>query len=235
MDEAEIRRSAELEDRHWWYASRRSMVRRELAGLTAGRALDVGCGSGGNSDVLRRLGWDVTALDHSEEAVTSTRRRGLRVLRADARILPFPGSTFDLVISTDAWEHVEEDDLVADEAHRVLRPGGTLFVAVPSGTDLWSGHDVALGHHRRYERESLVRLVEHAGFRVADVFSWNVLLRPVAKARRTRRRTWATSKSEMVPVNPLLNLGLRATVGLEALLPVRPRRGISLVIRATRT
>jgi SAM-dependent methyltransferase len=234
MDDEEIRKSAELEDRHWWYSARRAMVRRELAPLAAGRALDVGCGSGGNSDVLRRLGWDVTALDHSEEALGASRRRGLRVVRGDARALPFRDGQFDLVLSTDAWEHVSEDDRVAAEAHRVLRPGGTLFVAVPSGMDLWSGHDIALGHRRRYEKEGLVTLAQGAGFRVDDVFSWNVLLRPVASARRRRRRTWTASRSEMEPVNPVLNFALRVTVALEARLPVRRRRGISLVLRATK-
>lgn len=234
MDEAEIRKSAELEDRHWWYSGRRAMVRRELADLPAGRALDVGCGSGGNSSVLHRLGWDMTALDSSEEALRAARRRGLRVLRGDVRALPFRAEQFDLVVSTDVWEHVEEHDLVAAEAHRVLRPGGTLFVAVPSGMDLWSGHDIALGHHRRYEQQDLVSLVEGAGFTVDEVFGWNVLLRPVASARRRRRRTWAASKSEMEWVNPVLNLGLRAAIGLEAHLPVGRRRGISLVLRARR-
>jgi SAM-dependent methyltransferase len=163
--------------------------------------------------------------------VELARRRGLEAVRADARALPFPDATFDLVLSSDAWEHIEEDDVVASESHRVLRPGGVLFVMVPADMALWSGHDVALGHRRRYERDELVSLVEDAGFRVDDVSGWNVLLRPLARARR-RRRT--TSQSEMEPVNPLLNLALRAAVWLEARLPVRHRRGVSLVLRATR-
>lgn len=231
MDEDEIRKSAELEQRHWWYAGRRAMVRRALADLPPGRALDVGCGSGGNSDVLRRLGWDVTALDYSDEATRAAGRRGLRVLRGDARTLPFRDAEFDLVISTDAWEHVAEDERVAAEAHRVLRPGGTLFVAVPAGMELWSGHDVALGHHRRYERDQLTALVEGAGFRVESVSGWNVLLRPVARARRRHR---VTSQSEMEPVNPVVNVVLRGILAVEAVLPVRRRRGISLVLRARR-
>lgn len=231
MDEEEIRRSAQLERRHWWYAGRRALVRRELAGLTPGRALDVGCGPAGNSDVLRRLGWQVTALDYARDSAVLARRRGLDALQADARSLPFPDGTFDLLLSSDAWEHIEEDDLVAAESHRVLRPGGHLFVTVPAGMDLWSGHDVALGHVRRYARDELVDLVEHAGFRVDEVFGWNVLLRPVARARRRRR---VTSQSEMEPVNPLVNGVLRAIVAVEARLPLRRRRGISLVLRATR-
>ena len=231
MDEDELRRSAALEQRHWWYAGRRSVVRHELSRLQPGRALDVGCGPGGNSDVLRRLGWRVTALDYSPDAAEMARARGLAALRSDARLLPFPDGAFDLVLSTDAWEHIEEDDQVAAEAHRVLGPGGQLFVMVPAGMDLWSGHDLALGHVRRYERAELVSLVESAGFRVDSVSGWNVLLRPVARARRRSRSECA---SEMEPVNPAVNFALRATVALEARLPVRRRRGISLVLRATR-
>lgn len=231
MDEAEIRRSADLEERHWWYSGRRALVRRELAGLAPGQALDVGCGPAGNSAVLSQLGWQVTALDYSRDSAVLARRRGLNALRADARSLPFGDRSFDLVLSSDAWEHIEEDAQVASESYRVLRPGGHLFVMVPAGMDLWSGHDLALGHVRRYERDQLVDVVERAGFRVDDVSSWNVLLRPVARARRRHR---VTSQSEMEPVNPMVNLALRAVVGLEAKLPVRRRRGISLVLRATR-
>lgn len=231
MDEQEIRRSAELERQHWWYAGRRALVRRELADVAPGRAVDVGCGPAGNSAQLRDLGWQVTALDYVHDSAVLAQRRGLDAVRADARLLPFGDSEFDLVLSSDAWEHIEEDTAVAAESYRVLRPGGQLFVMVPSGMELWSGHDVALGHVRRYERDELVDLVERAGFRVDDVFGWNVLLRPVARIRRRRR---VESQSEMEPVNAAVNLALRATVGLEARLPLRRRRGISLVLRATR-
>jgi SAM-dependent methyltransferase len=235
MDENEIRKSAALEERHWWYAGRRAMVRRELRGLTPGRALDVGCGMGGNTATLRELGWAVTGLDYAPASLEAARARGLSLVRGDARRLPFVDGAFDLVLSTDAWEHVDPDDLVAQESFRVLRPGGTLFVAVPAGMDLWSDHDVALGHHRRYERDRLVALVEDAGFAVDEVFGWNVLLRPVARARRRRpERRKGEGHSEMEQVHPLVNAGLRAVVAAEARLPVRRRRGISLVIRATR-
>lgn len=231
MDEDEIRRSAELEQRHWWYSGRRALVRRELAALMPGRALDVGCGPAGNSAVLDELGWQVSALDFVHDSAVLARRRGLAAVQADARQLPFRDAEFDLLMSSDAWEHIEDDQMIAAESHRVLRPGGQLLVMVPAGMDLWSGHDVALGHVRRYEKAELVALVEGAGFRVDEVYGWNVLLRPVA---RMRRRNRSESQSEMEPVNPVLNTALRATVALEAWLPVRRRRGISLVLRATR-
>jgi SAM-dependent methyltransferase len=204
-------------------------VRRLVRGIPVGRALDVGCGSAGNTAVLRDAGWQVTGLEYSEAAAGLARGRGLPIVRGDARRLPFPDESFDLVMSTDTWEHIDEDHQVAAEAARVLRPGGRLLVAVPAGMDLWSGHDVALGHVRRYDRSGLSALVRSAGLEVVGLDSWNVLLRPVAKLRRSNRDT---CESEMEEVHPVVNAALRATVALESLLPVTQRPGISLVLRA---
>lgn len=235
MDEDEIRKSASLEETHWWYVGRRALVRSLMQGIESGRALDVGAGSGGNASVLRDLGWDISALEYSPTAAQLSRSRGLPVVRGDARHLPFGDECFDLVMSMDMWEHVDDDAAVARESFRVTRPGGRLLVAVPSGMDLWSDHDIALGHYRRYERSELVSRVEAAGYRIHDVQPWNVLLRPVAKARRRITGSHSTEgRSEMEAVHPVINAGLRSVVALESRLPVSKRRGISLVVRAFR-
>ena len=116
----------------------------------------------------------------------------------------------------------------------MLRPGGRLLVAVPAGKDMWSGHDVALGHVRRYERQELLDLVESHGFVVHDIASWNVLLRPVAKLRRSRTAGPDDDASEMEHVAAPVNAGLRAAIAVESLLPVGRLPGLSLVVRAYR-
>jgi SAM-dependent methyltransferase len=230
MDDEELRKSAALEQRHWWYAGRRALVRRLMHGVPAGSAIDVGPGPGGNAVVLRDLGWRVTGVELNEAAAELCATRGLDVVRGDATRLPIRSGSADLVMSTDVWEHVDNHDVVAAEAFRVLRPGGRLLVAVPADMSLWSGHDVALGHVRRYERTDLLKLVESVGFVVHDVRSWNVLLRPVAMIRRSNNE----SESEMEAVPAPLNAALRAAVALESVLPVARLPGISLVVRAFR-
>ena len=235
MDDDELRRSAALEARHWWYSGRRALVRRLMRGVPAGRAIDVGPGPGGNAAVLRSMGWRVTGVELTETGAMLCARRGVPVVRGDARRLPVADREVDLVMSTDVWEHVEDHETVARESFRVLRPGGRLLLAVPAGMALWSGHDVALGHVRRYERDDLVALVEGSGFVVQDVRSWNVLLRPVARLRlSTPGQGAGEGTSEMEHVAAPVNAGLRAAVALESLLPVGRLPGLSLVVRAFR-
>lgn len=237
MDAAEIEKLADLEASHWWYAARRSMLRRAVSGLTPGDALDVGAGAGGNTTVLAEAGWRARAVELSESGSGIAHGRGLPVARADATSLPFPDAAFDLVVAMDLWEHIDDDASAAAEAFRVLRPGGHLYVAVPCDMRLWSGHDVAVGHVRRYEREELLALVTGAGFTVDDVRSWNVLLRPAVRwHRRDGRGGEGASEcsSDLEPVARPLNWALRAVVEAERRLPVGNRKGVSLVVRATK-
>lgn len=189
----------------------------------------MGAAGGGNTRVLRAHGWRPVALEYSAEGAGVARERGLDVIRADARHLPVGSARLGLVVAFDVLEHVDEDHLAAAEIRRTLRPGGTALIAVPCDMALWSAHDVAVGHVRRYDRESLRAVVEKAGLVVDELWSWNVLLRPVAA---WRRRT--STGSDLGHLHPLVNLGLRTVVTAERYLPVRSLPGVSLMLRAHR-
>ena len=88
MEAAEVRKRAAVEDRHWWYAERRHLLRRALRGLTPGRALDIGAAGGGNTRVLREGGWRPVALEYTAEGSQVAQERGLAVIRGDATKLP---------------------------------------------------------------------------------------------------------------------------------------------------
>ncbi|MEH0937141.1 class I SAM-dependent methyltransferase [Micromonospora psammae] len=234
MEATEIRKLAALEDTHWWYRERRALLGRALRRLAATgvrpeRALDIGAAGGGNTRVLRAHGWRPLALEYSAEGAGVARERGLDVIRADARYLPVPSASLGLVVAFDILEHVDEDHLAAAEIRRTLRPGGTALIAVPCDMALWSAHDVAVGHVRRYDRGSLRAVVEKAGLVVDELWSWNVLLRPVAA---WRRRT--STGSDLDELHPVVNLGLRTIVTAERYLPVRSLPGVSLMLRAHR-
>lgn len=232
MDAEDIRAATEVEHRHWWYRERRAIIAKELRRLgTPGKAIEIGASGGGNSQTLRDMGWDVLVTEYIEEGVEIARQRGFTAIQADARSLPLPDASFDLLVAFDVLEHIEEDHLAAAEIFRVLKPGGTALVAVPCDMALWSKHDVATGHFRRYDRESLTKLIEVAGLTIETLWSWNVLLRPVVKMRR-RYASEEQNEHDIVAVPRLVNLGLSMIIKAERHLPVKSLPGVSLMMRA---
>jgi SAM-dependent methyltransferase len=230
MEATELRTLVEVEDSHWWYAERRSILARELRRLPApGRALDIGAAGGGNTRVLLGHGWQPVALEFAPTAAQVARERGIDVVRADARELPVRTGSMDLVTAFDILEHIEEDYLAAAEITRVLRPGGTALIAVPADMALWSAHDTAVGHVRRYTRETLADVIVKGGLVIEEMWSWNVLLRPVVSLRRK-----FSNGSDLGKVNPLVNTSLKAIITAERYLPVKSLPGISLFLRARR-
>lgn len=130
-----------------WTAEANRFVVEELAGLTAGRALDLGTGEGRNAIWLAERGWQVTAVDFSavglaKAAELAARRgvTGVRWVEADLREYQPGPAAYDLVLL--AYVHLPPDEFGAllQMAASALAPGGTLLVV---------GHDVdniAHGH-----------------------------------------------------------------------------------------
>jgi SAM-dependent methyltransferase len=195
--------------------------------MTPGDALDVGAAGGGNTRVLRAHGWRAAALEYGAEGAQVCAERGIDVLRADATRLPLAPSSLDLVVAFDVLEHLDDDKAAAGGVFEALRPGGVFLVAVPCDMKLWSEHDVAVGHVRRYTRPELVGLLEGVGFEIEDVKSWMVLLRPAVWLRRR-----SSSGSDLDDPPGWLNRSLHAVVALERWLPVGSLPGVSLLVRA---
>ncbi|MDQ6716229.1 MAG: class I SAM-dependent methyltransferase [Actinomycetota bacterium] len=227
MEGTEVRKLAELEDTHWWYRERRHLLAKALSGVRPGDALDVGAAGGGNTRVLRDLGWRPVALEYGVEGAEVAHERGLQTLRADATRIPLADGSLDLVVAFDILEHIEDDELAVREVRRLLRPDGTYLIAVPADPRLWSAHDVAVDHVRRYTRETLSSVLHRGGFDVAEMTSWNVLLRPLVALRRKQ-----TSGSDLDDLHPLVNTGLRALITAERYLPVKQLPGVSLLVTA---
>lgn len=229
MDPVEIEALATIEDKHWWFAERRSVLERVLRDhRTGGWAADIGAAAGGNVRVLERLGWRPLAFEYSQIGADLAKSRGLTVARADAHHLPLESGSMGAVTCLDVLEHLEDDAKAASELRRVLRPDGVLVVAVPADPALWSAHDVAVNHLRRYTRESLDAVLTGAGLKVDRLWSWNVLMRPLAAVARKRSKG-----SDITEVRQPLNAALRGVVSLERVLPVGNRRGVSLFARCS--
>src|SRR2546426_12019635 len=93
-----------------------------------------------------------------------------------------------ILLLLDVIEHLDADVAALETARRALRPGGLLVITVPAYRWLWSGHDVALGHRRRYTTRGLSRVVERAGLSVVHASYFNTLLFPAVALTRVWKR-----------------------------------------------
>jgi ubiquinone/menaquinone biosynthesis C-methylase UbiE len=174
MKHEEYERMYRFEDRYWWFVARRHLITSLLQTYYPrdGRLhiLDIGCGTGAMLDELAPFG-PVVGADFSPEALQFcvTRGVGANLARADVRRLPFADASFDVVTAMDIVEHIDDDKAASCEIFRVLRPGGRLLVTVPAFSSLWSEHDEALHHHRRYTVPRLKDLFQRVGLTVDKV------------------------------------------------------------------
>jgi SAM-dependent methyltransferase len=220
-----------LEETNWWFVGMRAIARSLMAGLPRfERALDVGCGSGGNLGLLQEVAREVYALDLSDRALGYLRERastdsveGLAgLMAADAQALPVRAASFDLIWMFNVVEHLENDRSALQEVARALRPGGWAVVATSASPLLWSDHDVANHHHRRYRAEELRERLSSAGLEVRRMTHANAALfaptAVVATAQRLRARLWGRPKYEhnLVDVPPQIDRLLRGMLEAEA-------------------
>lgn len=227
-------------DSHWWYRGRRRIVASELDRLSlppGAAVLDAGCGAGQTLDDLAQLGTvhGVHGVDMKREAVEAARARGhINVQVSGIEELPYEDAAFDLVTCLDVVEHTPDDVATFAELFRVTRPGGRLVATVPAYQLLWSSHDVANQHYRRYRLATLAGAAEQAGWRLERRTYFNsLLLLPAAFVRLIRRsRTHAAERSDLslTPdwLNPLLELPLKIEAALIRV-GIRLPAGLSLL------
>ena len=183
----------QLEEQHWWFAGRRDMTFRlvqQLALPPDAAILEVGCSGGPLLLALRTAGFRrLMGIDISADSIALAQARGLsNVAVMDGAHLTFPDQSFDLLIASDVLEHIEDEAQALREWRRVLRPGGRLIVFVPAYRQLWSAHDVANHHFRRYSRATLRQALRRSGWRVNRLSYWNFTLFFPAYLVRTGQR-----------------------------------------------
>ncbi|MFB6267978.1 MAG: class I SAM-dependent methyltransferase [Halodesulfurarchaeum sp.] len=111
------------------------------------RILDLGCGTGESTRPLIGDGREVCGIDLSARQLTQARRKEdlspVSFILGDGMALPFRANRFDAVTSVGSLQHVPDVSLALEEAHRVTRPGGRLFVVGPKRPESRVGGAIA--------------------------------------------------------------------------------------------
>lgn len=218
MDPAYVATHMEEDRLHWWFRGRLAVITAALERALPQRPvrlLELGCGTGNVLGALGRFG-EAVGMETHPDLVAAARAAGLDV--REGRLpgdLVVPPGWAEVVLLLDVLEHLDDEAAALATARGALAEGGLLVATVPAYQWLWSGHDVALGHRRRYTASRLRGVVERAGFRVLRVSYFNTLLFPALALMRGWKRLAGDATHDLRRPAPTLNRWLERVFALE--------------------
>jgi len=220
MERKVYEQMAKLDGQHWWFTARRrildGVIERIVRPPKDARILELGAGTGHNLAMLSRFGRvEASELDPIARQLASERLGRPVVQAALPDLSMFPADSYDLVALLDVLEHVSDDKGSLHAIYQLLKPGGALILTVPINPWMWSAHDVAHHHHRRYRKKEIRKLAEDAGFSIDLISPFNSLLfPPIAAVRLVGKLTGKDDSDDALP-SPLINRTLDSVFGLE--------------------
>lgn len=131
---------------------------------TGKKVLDVASGEGYGSELISQIAESVIGLEISHEAIKHARatypKNNLTFIQGDCAALPFEASTFDVVLSFETLEHIENQNLFLTEIRRVLKPGGILVISTPD-REIYSpaGHKHNEYHVKELDKSEFFSLI----------------------------------------------------------------------------
>lgn len=190
---------AQIEDRHWWFLARKSIIQHLVFALIPrGRQqtiVDMGCGTGGTVAALASA-YTCIGIDPSLDAITLAKslHPNVQFLHGSSEQLQNVRTSISCCLLMDVLEHIEDDVGFLKSTVLSLPPGGYLLITVPAEMTLWSKHDEEVGHFRRYSAETLMHVWKGLPVKVKLLAPLNThLYTPIKLLRALTRpfhRTW---------------------------------------------
>lgn len=204
MDRSVYDNMRAIEKTHWWFRARRKIISAQIARLGLrqnANILEVGCGTGGNLQMLSIYGRVLGIEPDNDSRTYAAETSGFTVLGGllpDG--LPKFDEKFDLIAALDVIEHLEEDTKSIDTIKNLLKSGGIFLSTVPAHPWLWSRHDELHHHRRRYVKADYVAMMQEAGFEIVRSTYFNSVLFPaIVAARAAQSRTKSSASDDSMP------------------------------------
>ncbi|HET9399155.1 MAG TPA: class I SAM-dependent methyltransferase [Sphingomicrobium sp.] len=236
MERKVYEQMAQLDGRHWWFTARRrildGVIERVVKPPRDSRILELGAGTGHNLAMLSRFGSvEASELDPIARELASERLGRPVVEAALPDLSMFSNDRYDLVALLDVLEHVPDDRGSLASIRQLLRPGGALLLTVPINPWMWTAHDVAHHHHRRYRKRAIRDLARDSGYEIELLSPFNSLLFPPIAAVRLMGKLTGKDDSDDAMPSTVVNTVLDTIFGLERSLIGRVPMpfGVSLV------
>ncbi len=128
-----------------------------------GSVIDLGCGFGQFME-FAPSNISVTGINLNDEEIKVARKKGLKVVKADCRKLPFKPKSIDGVNCSHLIEHIDDPTTLLREAHRVLKKGGTIVVRTPDFLRYFDNFYDDPSHINPFTAKKLEKVLTYSGF-----------------------------------------------------------------------
>ncbi len=227
MNYEEFVKMNEQGGKHWWYAARAMLLKQELEKTCSYpndfKILDLASACGDNFTLCPDYG-KVFGVDISWQAIRYCKQRNITtIVQGDVQKLPFKSNSYDLILALDVFEHLQDDVAAMKEIRRVLKYGGKLIFNTPAFMFLFSYHDVAFHHLRRYRACELREKMDLAKLQVKFMTYWSFFIFPAVYVMRKISNTTKENYAEILSdfhreINPLAEKVLKFFSYLELIL-----------------
>lgn len=216
----------------WWWYKAKSNVLRYLVLLTCKsrpmEILEIGPGKGNNLETLAQFG-KVDILETDLSFIQHIKENSSKNLRNAYTGFSKISTKYDLIISLDVNEHIEDTKEFMNLVTGLLNEGGKVVISVPAYQALWSDHDVRLKHFRRYTWKMLYKELED--YKILKRQGFNFLLLPIRYLQIKFSKNIPTTKEGSGSLNSIL-YAISLIEHFLRRLKINPKFGISLFIVA---
>jgi SAM-dependent methyltransferase len=167
---------------HWWFEGKKIILRKILKKnlINTKKILDYGCGVGINLSMLSEFG-KVYYYDKNKLAINYVKKKyfNKKIFVNVTRLFNFK-KKFDLIIAADVIEHIKNDRKVIFKLSNLLKKDGHILITVPAFQSLFSSKDISLMHYRRYNKETLHKLLDKHFHIIKFTYFNFILFLPIA-------------------------------------------------------
>jgi SAM-dependent methyltransferase len=168
---------------HFWYKARKILIFNLLNSIFKKYKkdrliLNIGCGTGTELEILKKFGQTV-ALDNNQNAIEIVKKQKYKTILIDVEKYNFQNNYYDAICCFDLLEHLQNDHIVINNIFQSLKQNGYFFFTIPAFQFLFSSHDVAMEHYRRYNKKNILDKLFKAGFKIIKLNYWNSFLFPI--------------------------------------------------------
>lgn len=184
------------------------------------KLLDVGCGYGFFLEIAKKKGWEVYGTELSTEAAEQLRAKGINMFVGEFQNYECDPETFDVIVSIEVIEHINNPIAYVEKAHFLLRKGGKFYLSTPNFNSylrkrLGAQYDVIdyPNHLCYYTPKTLTKLFTEHGFNKERLETTGISITRLktSKGKSNQQYVSETSDDEMlryrIEKNALLKFG----------------------------